>query len=75
MIELTLIVRYVGLATISFFLQVLANNTRFVDVLFTGLAPTVGAAVATVMNVGKEARSRRQTLPRHSTSSFSNDGD
>ncbi len=52
-IALTLIVGYVGLAAISFFHQVPANNTRFVDGFFTGLGPIVGAAVAAVLNVGK----------------------
>ena len=52
-IALTLIVGYIGLATISFFHQVPANNTRFVDGFFTGLGPIVGAAVAAVLNVGK----------------------
>jgi hypothetical protein len=53
MIALTLIVGYVGLAAISFFHQVPANNTRFVDGFFTDLGPIVGAAVAAVLNVGK----------------------
>ena len=52
-IALTLIIGYVGLAGISFFHQVPANNTRFVDGFFTGLGPIVGAAVAAVLNVGK----------------------
>lgn len=52
-IALTLIVGYVGLAAISFYHQVPANNTRFVDGFFTGLGPIVGAAVAAVLNVGK----------------------
>ena len=52
-IALVLIVGYVGLAAISFFHQVPANNTRFVDGFFTGLGPIVGAAVAAVLNVGK----------------------
>jgi len=52
-IAFTLIVGYVGLAAISFFHQVPANNTRFVDGFFTGLGPIVGAAVAAVLNVGK----------------------
>jgi hypothetical protein len=52
-IAVILIVGYIGLAAISFFHQVPANNTRFVDGFFTGLGPIVGAAVAAVLNVGK----------------------
>jgi hypothetical protein len=58
-IALTLIVGYIGLATISFFHQVPANNTRFVDGFFTGLGPIVGAAVAAVLNVGKGASAQQ----------------
>jgi hypothetical protein len=54
-IAVILIVGYVGLAGISFFHAVPANNTRFVDGFFTGLGPIVGAAVAAVLNVGRGA--------------------
>ena len=59
-IALTLIVGYVGLAAISFFHQVPANNTRFVDGFFTGLGPIVGAAVAAVLNVGKGGSAQQE---------------
>ncbi len=52
-IAVILITGYIGLAGISFFHAVPANNTRFVDGFFTGLGPIVGAAVAAVLNVGK----------------------
>lgn len=52
-IAVILIAGYIGLAGISFFHAVPANNTRFVDGFFTGLGPIVGAAVAAVLNVGK----------------------
>ena len=57
-----LIVGYVGLAAISFFHQVPANNTRFVDGFFTGLGPIVGAAVAAVLNVGKSSAQQDANL-------------
>lgn len=52
-IAVMLIVGYVGLAAISFFHQVPAANTRFVDGFFTGLGPIVGAAVTAVLNIGR----------------------
>lgn len=52
-IAVVLIVGYVGLAAISFFHAVPANNTRFVDGFFTGLGPIVGAAVTAVLNIGR----------------------
>lgn len=52
-IAVLLIAGYVGLAAISFFHQVPANNTRFVDGFFTGLGPIVGAAVTAVLNIGR----------------------
>jgi hypothetical protein len=52
-IAVILIAGYIGLAAISFFHQVPANNTRFVDGFFTGLGPIVGAAVTAVLNIGR----------------------
>lgn len=52
-IAVILIAGYIGLAGISFFHQVPANNTRFVDGFFTGLGPIVGAAVTAVLNIGR----------------------
>lgn len=52
-IAVLLILGYIGLAAISFFHQVPANNTRFVDGFFTGLGPIVGAAVTAVLNIGR----------------------
>lgn len=52
-IAVLLILGYIGLAAISFFHQVPANNTRFVDGFFTGLGPIVGAAVTGVLNIGR----------------------
>lgn len=58
-IAVILIVGYIGLAGISFFHAVPANNTRFVDGFFTGLGPIVGAAVAAVLNVGKSSSAQQ----------------
>jgi hypothetical protein len=58
-IAVLLIVGYIGLATISFFHQVPAANTRFVDGFFTGLGPIVGAAVAAVFNTGRGPSSQQ----------------
>lgn len=60
-IAVILIVGYVGLAAISFFHQVPANNTRFVDGFFTGLGPIVGAAVTAVLNIGRGGSAQQDT--------------
>lgn len=60
-IAVILIIGYVGLAAISFFHQVPANNTRFVDGFFTGLGPIVGAAVTAVLNIGRGGSAQQDT--------------
>lgn len=55
-----LIVGYVGLGGIAFFHAVPQENVRFVDGFFTGIGPIVGAAVAAVLNLGRNTSTQTE---------------